>query len=143
MIRDSKTDSEVAFMTRIFLILLLAAVWIGQGLFCYAQPQDGKLIRVQPSYSENSRTPAAQASSQESMPTPREQMYVFWILGKVLSYPVDTAESYVTRWWRNWQTRPVMRPASAPAVPNPFDTIGSREIPPAPPVLPPATRSSR
>lgn len=131
-------------MTRILLILLLAAAWIGQGLLCYAQPQDGKLIRVQPSFSETSSSaPAVQQSSDQSMPTPREQMYVFWILGKVLSYPVDTAESYVSRWWRNWRSGPVARPASAPAAPNPFDSMGSREIPPAPPVMPASAGSSR
>jgi hypothetical protein len=62
-------------------------------------------------------------------------MYVFWILGKILSYPVDQAESYMSALIRRLRTGPAGTPASASSGPNPFDTIESREIPPAPPAL--------
>jgi hypothetical protein len=121
-------------MIRIFLMLLLAAACVSHGMLCSAEPPESNLIRAQPSFPEASSTTApAQDPSTEVMPTPREQMYVFWLLGKVLSYPVDTAESYISGMWRKWQSAPVVQPASAPAVPNPFDSMSDRHIPPAPP----------
>jgi hypothetical protein len=116
-------------------MLLLAAACVNLGALCYAQPPDSKLIRVQSDLNAPSQaTASTEDPSAETMPTPREQMYVFWILGKILSYPVDTADSYISGLWRRWQSRPVVQPASAPAIPNPFDSMGDRHIPPAPPV---------
>lgn len=121
-------------MMRTFLMLLLAAACVSHGVLCRAEPPESNLIRAQPAFTETARTATpAQDPSTELMPTPREQMYVFWILGKVLSYPVDIAESYISGMWRKWQAGPVVQPASAPAVPNPFDSMSDRHIPPAPP----------
>jgi hypothetical protein len=60
-------------------------------------------------------------------------MYVFWIVGKILSFPVDTLESYVSRLREQWTAKAV--PAAAPAGPNPFEKRNIGQIPPAPPVV--------
>jgi hypothetical protein len=60
-------------------------------------------------------------------------MYVFWILGKVLSYPVDQLESFIRRQRNKPEVTPIK--ASAPSSYNPFKEIEGREIPPAPPVI--------
>jgi len=65
-------------------------------------------------------------------------MYVFWIVGKILSYPVDKVEAFITGKLQSFQ-KPILRPASAPAsevqAVNPFDAVDTSEIPPAPPAL--------
>jgi hypothetical protein len=120
-------------MIRISLVVLLAVLLMTSGPLC--QPEEGKLIPVKPSFNDSpSGPPAPQDPYAQAAPTPREQMYVFWILGKVLSYPIDTAESYLSSWWQRRQAAPLVQPASAPPAPNPFDTIDSRQIPPAAPV---------
>lgn len=123
-------------MARTFLMLLfmfLCTVSVGMA---QSTNQDKKLIRVTPSYSEASYVPEkARHPNSPPPPTPREQMYVFWVLGKILSYPLDTAESYISTWLNRRQNAPLATPASAGAAPNPFSTMNEREIPPAPPAL--------
>ncbi|MFH0960882.1 MAG: hypothetical protein V1897_19530, partial [Pseudomonadota bacterium] len=67
-------------------------------------------------------------------PAPRDQLYVFWILGRVISYPIDKLESYISGKFNSVkQPKPI--PAAAPGqVSSPFDSLHRREIPPAPPV---------
>jgi len=110
------------------LILLVAAAAFGQ-----SQKDGGNLIPVEPARQE-----AAAASPDQQMqanpggftpPSPRDQLYVFWFLGKMLSYPVDKIEAYI----HYKLNQPKAVPASAPAARNPFDSVNWREIPPAPP----------
>ncbi len=99
---------------------------------------ESRLIQVKPSYAESSYKPAEQIQGETgysyTAPSPRDQMYVFWILGKMLSYPIDKVEDFITSRIRSRETpKPVAAPALATARPNPFDSVNLREIPPAPP----------
>ncbi len=107
-----------------------------------AQADDGpvKLIPVKPA--ESFETPEPQNSQdgpKSTYPAPRDQMYVFWIAGRIISFPIDLVESFINKQRAKYSTRenkegkPV--PASAGANQNPFDKLNWREIPPAPPVL--------
>jgi hypothetical protein len=114
------------------VILLAVSVCFGQ-----SQNSDKKLIQVKPAYSEATPEPQPQAQIDPyapAPPRPRDQLYVFWILGKLISYPIDKVESYIykIRSDRNREGAPV--PASAGSDRNPFSSVNWREIPPAPPV---------
>jgi hypothetical protein len=121
---------------RFLLILLFIAFWIVPGLVAAADTPGKNLIPVKPSYEEAVAGPSSDVGQDDMSPppaTPAEQLYVFWFLGKVLSYPVDMLEAYVTKVRTDWQAKPV--PAAAPAGPNPFETRSLGQVPPAPPVL--------
>jgi hypothetical protein len=62
-------------------------------------------------------------------------MYVFWILGKMLSYPIDKAEAYIYSFKKKEKPRVEGAPTPATATPNanPFNSVNWSEIPPAPP----------
>jgi hypothetical protein len=121
-------------MTGKCIVVLLITMWIAPAFLAIAQNTDQKLIRVRPSYSEETQAPRAVPHPNEPQaPTPRQQMYVFWILGHVLSYPIDTAESYISDWIGRWRHEPVATPASAPAGPSPFDSLRTGQIAPAAP----------
>jgi hypothetical protein len=60
-------------------------------------------------------------------------MYVFWLMGRAISYPLDKAESYLKK-LRDKATIKQVTIKSAPP-PNPFDRLDVSEIPPAPPAL--------
>ena len=104
-----------------------------------AQDKTPKLIAVKPAYNQASYTPqnsepAPNLQAQYDDPAPRDQLYVFWLLGRLISYPIDKVESYVSK-----KLYPVEQPKAVPAaatgsVPSPFESINRREIPPAPPV---------
>ncbi len=99
---------------------------------------ESKLIQVKPSYSESGYQPNDQVQGETgyyySPPGPRDQMYIFWILGKVLSYPIDKVEDFISSRLRSTSApTPVAAPALATSKPNPFDSVNFREIPPAPP----------
>ncbi len=115
------------------LLIIITCVW---GLSC-ANAEEQKLIRVTISSHEAVVVEPSKAMTSKAVsarpPTPREQMYVFWVLGKVLSYPVDKVESYVTRMFKGPFPTPVVKPASATAGYNPFEARSFSEIPPAPP----------
>jgi hypothetical protein len=101
---------------------------------CFAEPAEKKLIPVYPSYHEAAYVPQ-KAEVVDDLPTPRDQMYVFWILGRVLSFPFDKAEGYIESFKNSRKVKAV--PAAAPAqskAPNPFAFSNWKEIPPAPPV---------
>ncbi|MCA1960831.1 MAG: hypothetical protein LDL33_08540 [Desulfomonile sp.] len=131
-------------MTRIGLVLVYVASVIMCSIPAGAQQSQGGLIRVKPAYQEATYVPQQEARHDEAVPagppppSPRDQLYVFWLVGKILSYPVDKMEAFITSKWQNFQ-KPALRPASAPAsevqAVNPFDTIDTSEIPPAPPAL--------
>ncbi len=128
-----------------FLILLLAVS------LCLAQAENAgkKLIQVKPGYHEATYVPQAEQPAADPNvpphPTPREQMYVFWILGKMLSYPIDKAESYVYSFTKKSKPQPDGAPtrATATATPNPFSSVNWSEIPPAPPASGAAGRTRR
>jgi hypothetical protein len=119
-------------MARILLIATLIILWTVAP--SVAEPAGKKLIPVYASYHEAAYVPQ-KAEALDDLPTPRDQMYVFWILGRVLSYPFDKAEEYVDSFKNRRKVQAV--PATAPARskgPNPFMSSNWREIPPAPPV---------
>ncbi len=123
-------------MARTFPILLFAVLCLATAAFGQSGKPEKNLIPVT-SAEEESLSGKQQAGSRVSPdtpepPTPSEQMYVFWYLGKVISYPVDTVEAYI----RSWLTAPtpVAVPASGSSASNPFDSVKWRAIPPAPPV---------
>lgn len=124
-------------MVRICLIVIVGLIIAAQPCMVGPAFSDSTLIPVKPSYQEASyqgRQPqVAGAFPAGRHPTPREQMYVFWILGKVLSYPIDQLEAIITRRHNTSAAKPIK--ASAPSTYDPFKEIEGREIPPAPPVL--------
>ncbi|MBI5251313.1 MAG: hypothetical protein HY912_17630 [Desulfomonile tiedjei] len=117
-------------MAKTYLIVIMTVLCAASTGF--AQTADKKLIRVYPSYHEAAYVPQEEVA--DELPSPRDQMYVFWILGRVLSYPFDKAEGYIDsiRSKRKLQVVPAAAPAQATA-PNPFVSVNWREIPPAPP----------
>ncbi len=100
---------------------------------CFAEPAEKKLIPVRPSYQDATYVPQPESAAYD-LPTPRDQMYVFWILGRILSYPFDKAEAYIDSWKQKRKASPA--PAAVPAAasgPNPFASVNWGQIPPAPP----------
>lgn len=123
-------------LSAVTLVALLALP-----MFCTSsQSADQQLIPVKPSYSEASYSPQQerqQGSAEVSpMPTPRDQMYVFWLLGKALSYPIDKAEALIMNTLKKRPSDVVPVPAAASSKPSPFASVNWREIPPAPPAKP-------
>ena len=98
---------------------------------------DNGLIRVTPAYHEAVAAPSTNtpvdASNVLGPPTPREQMYVFWLLGKALSYPIDRIESYVLLKLK--RSRNKQATINVSSVPNPFEAADLSQVPPAPPVI--------
>jgi len=123
-------------VARPLLIVLFVCFFIVSAHVAQADPPKNNLIPALPQYLEATHAPADGPNNDRVYPpepTPSEQMYVFWILGKVISYPVDTVEAYVTRLREEWRAKPV--PAAAVVGPNPFETRRLGQIPPAPPVV--------
>ncbi len=123
-------------MPRPLLTVILVAMLMVPAHFAQAEPPNNNLISAKPAYLEATHVPSADTNPDPLYPpppTPSEQMYVFWVVGKILSFPVDTVESYVTKLRGEWRTKAV--PAAAPAQPNPFETRHIGQIPPAPPVV--------
>jgi hypothetical protein len=128
-------------MVKTLLLLLPMMLWTASA--CVGQATEKKLIQVKPSYHEASYVPHAgdQVASAEfpAAPSPRDQLYVFWILGKVLSYPIDKTESFIRERLSRSSKGPEAAPAAAASTPNPFNSVNWKEIPPAPPVKASAT----
>ncbi len=95
---------------------------------CFAQSAEKKLIPVRPSYQEAAYTAQSESAADE-LPSPRDQMYVFWILGRVLSYPFDKAESLIDSWKqkRKAPSAPAAVPAAASG-PKPFTSATWEQI---------------
>jgi hypothetical protein len=128
-------------MARMLAVLMAAVLTVALVGLAAADPRntkaDGNLVRIPAPQDETTDAygqPAPADPMNPPLPTPADQMYVFWFVGKVISYPVDIAESYVSQAWDRWNKKPVMVPASAPAD-NPFTAIERGQIPPAPPVV--------
>jgi|UniRef100_A0A7C4AQ70 hypothetical protein len=122
---------------KILRIMVLGTGIIALPMCCFAE---SGLIPVKPSYTEAAFTPskATDPTDSEAVPTPspRDQMYVFWVLGKMLSYPVDKVESFVLSKLKRNNDAVAATPAGASSQPNPFQSVNWREIPPAPPARP-------
>lgn len=135
MIEGLQNSAEVVFMVKILLVVLLSFPWPAT-VCCGETAKTGEpLIPVKPAYEDASPTvrPAGQAAEAASAePTPRDQMYVFWLLGRMISYPVDRIEAYIVDRFNRKQKEGAPIPATASA-PNPFESVNWREIPPAPP----------
>jgi hypothetical protein len=139
VIEESKICSWETLMKKaliIFSTLLLVVFSLGDSL---AENKSSKLISVKPAYEQaaavpQNSSPATNIDTQYPDPSPRDQMYIFWLFGKIISYPIDKVESYVTKKLYSPE-KPKFVPATAPAsASSPFDSINWREIPPAPPV---------
>lgn len=122
---------------KILRIMILGTLFAGLPVYCFAE---SGLIPVKPRYTEAAYTPSKGTEPTDSegapTPSPRDQMYVFWILGKMLSYPVDKIESFVLSKLKRTDDSVEATPAGASSQPNPFQSINWREIPPAPPARP-------
>lgn len=120
-------------MARTFLILLFTVLWLVTAAFGQPGKPEKNLVPVTSAADETpSRQQQARTSDTPEAPTPAEQMYVFWYLGRAISYPVDAVEAYIKSWLT--APKPVAVPASASSASNPFDSVKWRAIPPAPPV---------
>ena len=126
-------------MMKIVLVMALALVLGAAPVFGQPEKADKDLIKVFPSYQEASYVPSRSGETGPtntiSQPSPKDQMYVFWFLGRALSYPVDKVESLVSNWRAKRAEKAIATPASSSGVPNPFDSVKWREIPPAPPAV--------
>ena len=127
-------------MHKIFPVLLFLIFWTATSCLGEAEKGEKKLIPVKPSYHEasyvpNAKRPVSSPTHVPSGPTPREQMYVFWIVGRILSYPIDTAESFIRGMLTKSTAKPAVVPATGRVQPDPFKSAGMGEIPPAPPAL--------
>lgn len=123
-------------MFRSALICLLIVLAIAGT--CLAEPSN-KPANLIPVRAPEAESPSAVAEEQQPSldpnaavkPSPSEQMYVFWLVGKMLSYPVDTMEAYVRDFMK--RSQPKVVPASA-GPDNPFENRDWSQIPPTPPV---------
>lgn len=126
---------------RIFIVFIAVFLTIAQVGLTVASPREdrtsGTLIRIPPPHEESENGPD-QGSTPDSatppVPSPADQMYVFWAVGKLISLPVDIAEACFTRLRQRFTQKPVPVPASGVAE-NPFTAIERGRVPPAPPVL--------
>jgi hypothetical protein len=124
-------------MAKFVALLALTLLFATSVCFGEAQKSEKKLIQVKPAYSEAPAEPQAQVEIDPYAPVPprpRDQLYVFWILGRLISYPIDKAESYIYKIRSEWKREGTPVPAAAGPDRNPFHAVNSREIPPAPPV---------
>lgn len=124
-------------MAKIIAVLVVTVLFGAAACFGQSGNSDKKLIHVKPDYGE----PASQVQPEPQIdpyapvpPRPRDQLYVFWILGRLINYPIDKVESFIVnlRSERKKDGTPV--PASAGPSGSPFSSVNWREIPPAPPV---------
>jgi len=124
---------EVVVMPKTLLILFLTMCWTVSPSLGQADKSEQKLIPVKPSYHEATYVPhAGEQPVRQTGPTPRDQLYIFWIVGKLISYPVDKVEAFIQDRFRGARAG-TAQPAAAPSSANPFSSVNWREIPPAPP----------
>jgi hypothetical protein len=123
-------------MVRIVAILVLVILCLTTPCFGQAGKTQNSLIPVKSELeSPTSDVPSTNYDAPE-LPKPADQLYVFWYLGQMISYPIDTAEAYIRSSIAKLRQAPspVAIPASSPPLPNPFDSVKWKAIPPAPPV---------
>ncbi len=122
-------------MKKICILAWLAIVLVADYAVGQSDSREGPLIPVLPRYQEAVYGPQNQGADPFSgyqpyaPPNPKDQLYVFWFLGQIISYPVDRAEALIAR------LRKRNTSAAGPAYEfNPFESASTRHIPPAPPV---------
>jgi hypothetical protein len=126
-------------MRKVLLIVVLISILVTPPVLGDPGKGSSDLIKVTPSYHKASyvqakRRPNPYVANQPS-PRPRDQLYVFWLLGKALSYPIDRTESYIAGLRARSAAKTTTKPAVSPTTNNPFLSRNLHEIPPAPPVL--------
>ncbi len=123
-------------MVRIVAILVLVIVYLTTPCFGQAGKTQNSLIPVKSELDSPTSGVPSTNSDDPGLPKPSDQLYVFWYLGRIISYPIDTAEAYITSSIAKLRQAPspVAVPASSPPLPNPFDSVKWKAIPPAPPV---------
>ncbi|HMK36504.1 MAG TPA: hypothetical protein VK463_15630 [Desulfomonilaceae bacterium] len=124
-------------MSKIIAVLTLALLFAGATCFGQSETSNKKLIQVKPEYSESAPVPQPEPQIDPYAPVPprpRDQLYVFWILGRLISYPIDKVEAYITTLRSEKKRDGAPVPASGGPDSNPFGSVNWREIPPAPPV---------
>lgn len=131
MIEDSKISFEETYMRPGTVLTILSALILLGSTFAGFSWGETKLIQVKPSYAESSHRPSNEVEGETGYsyrpPSPRDQMYIFWILGKMLSYPIDKVEDFITSKLKSRQApEPVAAPAVATSRPNPFDSVNFR-----------------
>jgi hypothetical protein len=122
-------------MVRILPMLVLAIIWLTTACFGQAG-KPNNLIPVKPGFDTSTSVPPPTNSDGPELPRPADQLYVFWYLGQIISYPIDTADAYIRSYIAKLREPPppVAVPASSAPLPNPFDSVKWKSIPPAPPV---------
>ena len=122
-------------MSRWLLILLAIALLPFAALPGQAEDQRGNLVPVKPAAvtPETQPTGAPPAAGSLGQPTAADQLYVFWLMGKLISYPFDALDTCIQRLRERPEAVRAI-PAAAPGSPNPFDSVKLGQIPPAPPV---------
>ena len=123
-------------MSRWLLVLVTVTLAISVVALSQAEDQRRNLVPVKPAAEID-----AQAAQQQrppagglGQPTAADQLYVFWALGKLISYPFDAADRYIQRYREGADSEAEAIPAAAPGASNPFEAVKLGQIPPAPPV---------
>ncbi len=119
-------------MPRIGAWLVVVGVLIVASPMFVGADNDGKLIPVQPGYQQAAYAPGkgpdAKRMLSDREPTPSDQMYVFYYLGKALSYPIDKVESAIF----GSKEKKKKTKVAAPVI-DPFEAAKLKQVPPAPP----------
>jgi hypothetical protein len=118
-------------MPRIGAWLAIAGMLVVASSMNVGADNDGKLIPVKPGYQQAAYAPGKGPDAKRTLtdrePTPGDQMYVFYYLGKALSYPIDKVESVIFG-----SKEKKKKKIAAPAV-DPFEATRLKQVPPAPP----------
>jgi len=123
-------------VSRWLLILVTVTLTLCAVALSQAEDQRRNLVPVKPAAEVDAQAaqPARPAAGGLGQPTAADQLYVFWALGKLISYPFDAADSYIQRYREGSDSDAKAIPAAAPGAANPFDAVKLGQIPPAPPV---------
>ena len=124
-------------MVKTIATIIIAILWLTSACFGQTGKAQNNLVPVKPGYDEPISQRPSDNPEDSGLPKPSDQLYVFWYLGKIISYPIDTAEAYITSCIAKLRqpTQPVAVPASSTPLSNPFDSVQWKSIPPAPPVV--------
>jgi hypothetical protein len=124
-------------MIKTIAIIIIAILWLTSACFGQTGKAQNNLIPVKPGYDDTVSGSPPVNTDDSGLPKPSDQLYVFWYLGKIISYPIDTAEAYITSYIAKLRqpAQPVAVPASSTPLSNPFDSVKWNAIPPAPPAV--------
>lgn len=123
-------------MSRWLLIVVTIILALSSVLSSQAENQRRNLVPVKPAtqIDNEAAEQARSAAARQGQPTAADQLYVFWVIGKLISYPFDAADAYIQRFREGADDDARAVPAAAPGASNPFDAVKLGQIPPAPPV---------